>query len=88
MVIKQSIQPRTAQNPNSASSYLGMLGGGQLGRMFVHAAQAMGFKVLVLEPEVDCPAGQAADQCLRAAYDDASALAGDGQLVRIDHHRI
>ncbi|WP_295750702.1 5-(carboxyamino)imidazole ribonucleotide synthase [Undibacterium sp.] len=64
-----------AQLPNSSSSYLGMLGGGQLGRMFVHEAQTLGFKVLVLEPEIDCPAGQAADQHLQAAYDDPEALA-------------
>lgn len=63
-----------AQLPNSSSSYLGMLGGGQLGRMFVHEAQALGYKVLVLEPEADCPAGQAADQHIQAAYDDQVAL--------------
>lgn len=68
--------PHTAaQLPNSSSSYLGMLGGGQLGRMFVHEAQALGYKVLVLEPEADCPAGQAADQHIQAAYDDQAALA-------------
>ena len=32
-------------------SWLGLLGGGQLGRMFTHAAQSMGYKVLVLDPE-------------------------------------
>ncbi len=65
---------RSPQLPNS-SSYLGILGGGQLGRMFVHEAQALGYKVLVLEPDADCPAGQAADRQLCAAYDDAAALA-------------
>ena len=54
---------------------VGVLGGGQLGRMLVHAAQAMGFRVLVLDPDAACPAGQAADQLLRAAYDDPAALA-------------
>ena len=54
---------------------VGVLGGGQLGRMLVHAAQAMGFRVLVLDPDADCPAGQSADQLLRAAYDDPAALA-------------
>lgn len=68
--------PQTAaQLPNSSSSYLGMLGGGQLARMFVHEAQALGYKVVVLEPEADCPAGQAADQHIQAAYDDQAALA-------------
>lgn len=50
------------------------MGGGQLGRMFVHAAQAMGFKVMVLEPAADCPAGQAADHLLCADYTDSAAL--------------
>ncbi len=51
------------------------MGGGQLGRMFVHAAQAMGYKVAVLEPATDCPAGHAADHLLEASYTDAAALA-------------
>lgn len=65
---------RAPQLPNS-SSYLGMLGGGQLGRMFVHEAQALGYKVVVLEQDADCPAGQAADRHICAAYDDQAALA-------------
>lgn len=52
-----------------------MLGGGQLGRMFVHAAQAMGYKVAVLEPEADCPASHAADKHIRAGYEDLQGLA-------------
>jgi 5-(carboxyamino)imidazole ribonucleotide synthase len=51
------------------------MGGGQLGRMFVHAAQAMGYKVAVLEPAFDCPAGHAADHLLSADYTDQNALA-------------
>ena len=58
---------------------LGVMGGGQLGRMFVHAAQAMGFKVAVLEPAADSPAGQAADMLIAAGYSDAEALAQLGQ---------
>ncbi|MEM7475453.1 MAG: 5-(carboxyamino)imidazole ribonucleotide synthase [Planctomycetota bacterium] len=42
-------------------SWLGMLGGGQLGRMFTHSAQRMGYHVGVFETEENCPAGQAAD---------------------------
>ncbi len=55
-------------------TWLGVMGGGQLGRMFAHAAQAMGFKVAVLEPAQDCPAGHAADHLLVAAYTDPAAL--------------
>ena len=50
------------------------MGGGQLGRMFVHAAQAMGYKVMVLEPAADCPAGHAADKLLVADYTNPNAL--------------
>jgi len=56
-------------------TWLGVMGGGQLGRMFVHAAQMMGFKVAVLEPARDCPAGHAADHLICAKYDDDAALA-------------
>ncbi len=53
---------------------LGILGGGQLGRMFTLAARAMGYRVSVLDPDPDCPAGNLADAHLRAHYDDAAAL--------------
>ena len=51
------------------------MGGGQLGRMFAHAAQSMGYQVAVLEPSADCPAGQVADRTIEGNYDDAAALA-------------
>lgn len=54
---------------------LGLLGGGQLGRFFVSAAHEMGYRVIVLDPDADCPAGRIADQHLVAAYDDPAALA-------------
>jgi 5-(carboxyamino)imidazole ribonucleotide synthase len=63
-----------AQRPPALPT-LGVLGGGQLGRMFVHAAQAMGFRVAVLEPDAASPAGASADTHLKAAYTDADALA-------------
>jgi 5-(carboxyamino)imidazole ribonucleotide synthase len=59
----------------SPSTWLGVMGGGQLGRMFAHAAQAMGYKVAVLEPARDCPAGHAADHLLSGDYTDEAALA-------------
>jgi 5-(carboxyamino)imidazole ribonucleotide synthase len=58
-------------------TWLGVMGGGQLGRMFAHAAQAMGYKVAVLEPVQDCPAGQVAERLITADYTDSVAL---GQL--------
>ncbi len=53
---------------------LGVLGGGQLGRMFALGARAMGYRVVVLEPAPDSPAGQVADEQIIAPYDDAAAL--------------
>ena len=53
---------------------LGVVGGGQLGRMFVHAAQQMGYLTLVLEPDDASPAGAVADAHIRAGYDDAAGL--------------
>lgn len=54
---------------------LGVMGGGQLGRMFVHAAQTLGYRVVVLEPDAAAPAGAAADDHLCAGYEDPAALA-------------
>ena len=53
---------------------LGMLGGGQLGRFFVLAAHEMGYKVWVLDPDPNSPAGVAADRHITAAFDDYAAL--------------
>ena len=53
---------------------LGVLGGGQLGRMLVLAATAIGYRVCVLDPDPSSPAGEIAHQHLQAAYDDGDAL--------------
>jgi 5-(carboxyamino)imidazole ribonucleotide synthase len=54
--------------------WLGLLGGGQLGRMFTHAAQALGYRVMVLDPAHEGPAAAVADAHIQADYDDASGL--------------
>ena len=56
-------------------AWLGLLGGGQLGRMFCMAAQSLGYKVVVLDPASDSPAGSVADRHIRADYLDSNALA-------------
>lgn len=56
-------------------SWLGLLGGGQLGRMFIQAAQQMGYKVVLLAPETYSPASTLADRHICANYDDPAALA-------------
>jgi 5-(carboxyamino)imidazole ribonucleotide synthase len=53
---------------------VGVLGGGQLGRMFSLAARRMGYRVHVFAPDDDTPAGQLADREVRAPYDDLEAV--------------
>lgn len=55
-------------------STLGILGGGQLGRMFVIAARTMGYQVIVLDPDADSPAGSMSTEHLQSAYTDKKAL--------------
>ena len=54
---------------------LGVVGGGQLGRMFVHAAQALGYATAVLDPDPDSPAGKVAHHHIHADYLDVKGLA-------------
>ena len=53
---------------------LGVMGGGQLGRMFVHAAQRMGYATAVLDPDASSPAGRVSHHHIRADYLDAKGL--------------
>lgn len=56
-------------------STIGVLGGGQLGRMLAHAATRLGYRVHVYEPQADCPAGAVAHKEVNAPYEDLAALA-------------
>ncbi|MBB4952543.1 5-(carboxyamino)imidazole ribonucleotide synthase [Agrobacterium vitis] len=53
---------------------IGIIGGGQLGRMLAMAAAKLGFKTIVLEPQADCPAAQVANRQIIADYADSAAL--------------
>ena len=53
---------------------LGMIGGGQLGRMFTIAARSMGYRVIILDPDPHSPAGNIADQHIQADFNDHAAL--------------
>jgi 5-(carboxyamino)imidazole ribonucleotide synthase len=55
-------------------STLGMIGGGQLGRMFTIAARSMGYHVTILDPDPHSPAGSIADQHIKADFNDHAAL--------------
>ena len=59
---------------------LGVMGGGQLGRMFVHAAQRMGYFTAVLDPDPQSPAGRVSHHHIRAGYGDEEGLARLAEL--------
>jgi len=61
---------------------LGMMGGGQLGRMFVHAAKRLGYRVHVFGPNADDPAMQTTHLHTVAAYDDLDAVERFARRVR------
>jgi 5-(carboxyamino)imidazole ribonucleotide synthase len=67
-------------SPLLPGATLGVVGGGQLGRMFTLAARVMGYRVVVLDPDPNSPAGQVADTHLKADYTDAVALLRMGSL--------
>jgi 5-(carboxyamino)imidazole ribonucleotide synthase len=70
---------------------LGVLGGGQLGRMFTLAARRMGYRVTVFAPEDDTPAGQIAYREIRAPYDDLDAVrrfAADVAVVTFEFENV
>ena len=54
---------------------IGMVGGGQLGRMMCAAAARLGFRTVVLDPDPNCPAAQTANALVAGTFDDPAALA-------------
>ena len=68
------IFPGTLQESGQPAT-LGVMGGGQLGRMFVHAAQRLGYFTAVLDPDPQSPAGQVSHHHVQADYNDAHGLA-------------
>ena len=60
--------------PILPGSIIGVLGSGQLGRMFAIAARRMGYRVHTFSPETDTPTGQIADVEIKAQYDDLHAV--------------
>ena len=65
----------TGLNGDDQPTTLGVMGGGQLGRMFVHAAQSMGYFTAVLDPDVTSPAGLVSHHHIQADYLDPQGLA-------------
>jgi 5-(carboxyamino)imidazole ribonucleotide synthase len=64
-------------------SRIGVLGGGQLGRMFAMAARRLGYRVHTLAPEGDTPTGQISDVEINAPYDDLDAIAAFARAVDV-----
>ncbi len=64
----------TGLNGSDQQTTLGVMGGGQLGRMFVHAAQAMGYFTVVLDPDVISPAGLVSHYHIKTDYLDEQGL--------------
>lgn len=58
---------------------IGMLGGGQLGRMFAYKARQLGYRLLTFEPKPDSPCGQVSDAQVVAGYDDLDAVRAFGR---------
>lgn len=58
---------------------IGVIGGGQLGRMFALDAKRMGYNVIALDPQAHSPCGQVSDEQIVAAYDDFAAIDQLGQ---------
>ena len=61
------------ESPLNPGSTIGIIGGGQLGRMLAIAARQMDYKTVVLDPDSNCPAGQVADRVIRSEYSDLKA---------------
>jgi len=68
------VTARTSVKPVLPGSAIGVLGSGQLGRMFAIAARRMGYRVHTLSPDEDTPTGQVADVEVNASYEDLDAI--------------
>ena len=64
----------TGASKSEQARTLGVMGGGQLGRMFVHAAQTMGYFTAVLDPDAHSPAGRVSHHHIQTAYTDPEGL--------------
>src|SRR5688572_28347188 len=69
--------------PILPGSTVGVLGSGQLGRMFAIAARQMGYRVHTFSPDSDTPTGQVADVEVTASYDDLDAVRKFAQGVSV-----
>ncbi len=74
--------------PILPGSTIGVLGSGQLGRMFTIAARRMGYRVHTYSPDSDTPTGQVADVEVTAAYDDLDQVCEVCERGECRHFRV
>ncbi|HWZ51200.1 MAG TPA: 5-(carboxyamino)imidazole ribonucleotide synthase [Granulicella sp.] len=80
-----------AASPILPGATIGIFGGGQLGRMTAMAARAMGYRILVLDPDPACPARFVVDGCIEAGWNDsreAANLARGCDVVTLEIEQI
>ena len=82
MKAAESILPASATTagPILPPATIGILGGGQLGRMLGLAARAMGYRIAILDPDQECPAAAIADHLVVGTYDDIGAALRLGEV--------
>ena len=73
----------TSSHPILPGSVVGVLGGGQLGRMFALAARQLGYRIHVYSPDDDTPAGQVGDVEICASYDDLDRVRAFARSTRV-----
>src|ERR1041384_6285158 len=82
---------RNSQSAILPGATIGVLGSGQLGRMFAIAARELGYRIQIYSPDNDTPAGQIADVEWRAAYDDLDRVrdfAGGVDVVTFEFENV
>jgi 5-(carboxyamino)imidazole ribonucleotide synthase len=65
--------PADAPDPLAPGAVIGVMGGGQLGRMLGFSARAMGYRLIALDPDPACPTAAVADEIIVGRYDDVDA---------------
>jgi len=81
----------TSDEPILPPATIGIIGGGQLGRMLAMAARAMGYRIAIMDPDPACPSAAVADQVIVGGYDDVQAateLAGVSAVVTYELEHI
>ena len=71
----EPVLPLESREPILPPATIGILGGGQLGRMLAMAGRAMGYRIAVLDPDPACPSAAVADRLVVGRYDDPAAAA-------------